>query len=57
MADPRLLSPFKIDRWMIEIIGLKLLTKRRDIRRASNVERNKIPDVGSYVAKSLAGKL
>ena len=44
------------DGWVIEIIGFKLLTKGRDIRSASNVERNTIPDGGSYVAKSLAGK-
>ena len=41
---------------MIKIIGFKLLTKGRDIQSASNVVRNTIPDGGSYVAKSLAGK-
>ena len=41
---------------MIEIIGFKLITKGRDIRSTSNVKWNTIPDGGSYVAKSLAGK-
>ena len=41
---------------MIEIIGFKILTKIQDIRSASNIERNTIPDSGRYVAKSLAGK-
>ena len=52
-ADPGLLSPFKMDGWVIKIIGFELLTKGRG---ASNVVRNRIPDGGSYVAKSLAGK-
>ena len=56
MADPGLLSPIRMDRWMIEIIGFKLLTKRGNIRSTSNVERNTISDCGSYMAKSLAGK-
>ena len=43
-ADPGLLSPFRMDGWMIEIIGFNLLTKGRDIRSISNVERNIIPD-------------
>ena len=55
-ADQGLLSPFRMDGWVIKIVGFKLLTKRRDIRSASNVVRNTIPDGGSYVAKSLAGK-
>ena len=42
---------------MIEIIGFKLLIKGRDIRSALNVEQNTIPEDGSYMAKSLAGKL
>ena len=29
-ADTGLLSPFRMDGWMIEIIGFKLLTKGRD---------------------------
>ena len=41
---------------MIEIIGFKLLTKGRDIQSAWNIEQKTIPDSGSYVAKSLAGK-
>ena len=55
-ADLGLISPFRMDGWVIEIKCFKLLTKGRDIQSASNVERNKIPDGGSYVAKSLAGK-
>ena len=50
-----LLSPFRMDGWVIELISFKLLTKGRDIRSASNVVRNTISDGGSYVAKSLAG--
>ena len=37
-------------------LRVKLLTKGRDIRSASNVEQNTIPDGGRYVAKSLARK-
>ena len=59
-SDPGLLSPFRMDGWVIGIIGFKMLTKGRDIRSALNVVRNTIPDGGSYVAKdvakSLAGK-
>ena len=55
-ADPGLLSPLRMDGWVIKTIGFKLLTKLRDIRSASNVVRNTVPDGGSYVAKSLAGK-
>ena len=55
-ADLGLLSPLRMDRLMVEIISFKLLTKRQDICSISNVEQNMIPDVGSYVAKSLAGK-
>ena len=40
----------------MEIIGFKLLTKRRDIQIILNVEQNTIPDGWSYVAKSLADK-
>ena len=53
-ADPGLLSPFRMDGWVIKIIGFKLLTKGREIRSASNVVRNTIPDGGSYGAKSLS---
>ena len=56
-ADPGLLSLFRMDGWVIKIIGFKLLTKGRDIRSASNVVRNTIPDGGSYVAKILLAKL
>ena len=55
-ADPGLLSPFRMDGWRIKLIGFKLLTKGRDIRSALNVVWNTIPDGGSYVDKSLAGK-
>ena len=55
-ADPGLLSPFRMDGWVIEIIGFKLLTKGQDIRSDLNIVRNTIQDGGSYVAKSLAGK-
>ena len=55
-ADLGLLSPLRMDGWMIEIIGFKLLTKGRDICSISNGERNMIPDGWSYVAKSLASK-
>ena len=55
-ADPGLLSPFRMDEWVIEIIGFKLLKKGRDIRSTLNVERNTIPDSESFVAKCLAGK-
>ena len=55
-ANPGLLSPIRINGLVIKIIGFKLLTKGRDIRSALNVVRNTIPDVGSYMAKSLAGK-
>ena len=52
MDDHRLFFSFKINGWVIEIIGFKLITKGR----ALNVEWNTIPDGGSYMAKSLAGK-
>ena len=45
-----------MDGWVIEIIGFKLLAKGRDIQSALNVEQSTIPDAGSYVANSLAGK-
>ena len=45
-----------MDEWVIELIGFKLITNWQDIRSASNVVHNTIPDGGSYVAKSLAGK-
>ena len=55
-AYPGLLSSFRMDGWVIELISFKLLTKGRDIRSALNIVQNRIPDDGSYVAKSLAGK-
>ena len=56
-ADPGLLSPFRMDGWVIKIIGFKLLMKGRDIRSASNVLQNTIPAGGSYLAKALLAKL
>ena len=53
MADRRRLSPFKIDKQMIKIIGFKLLTRHW---KHFDGEQNTIPDGGSYIAKSLAGK-
>ena len=55
-ADPGLLSPFRMDGWMIEIKGFKLLTKGRDICSILNVKQNMIPDGRSVVTKSLASK-
>ena len=55
-ADLGLLSSLRMDGWMIEIIGFKLLTKGHDIRSISNVKRNMIPDIGYYVAKKLLAK-
>ena len=54
-VDPELLL---LDGWMIEIIGFRLLTKRRDILSASNVERNMFPDgnVGATWLKALLAK-
>ena len=41
-ADPGLIFPFRMDGWVIKIIGFELLTKGRDIPSASNVVRNRI---------------
>ena len=43
-ANPGLLSLFKMDGSVIEIIGFKLLTKGQDIQSTSNVVQNTITD-------------
>ena len=55
-ADQKLLSLFRMDGWMIELIGFKLLVKGRDIRRISNVERHMFQTVGATWQKALLAK-